>query len=43
MSTRHALLMELTAGGVESEMTVNKAISLLEQVDATDQGHANGW
>jgi len=33
----HALLMELTAGGLGSEMTVSKAISLLEQVDVTDE------
>jgi transposase len=33
----HALLMELAPGGLASEMTVNKAISLLEQVDVTDQ------
>ncbi len=33
----HALLMELAPGGLRSEMTVNKAISLLEQVDVTDQ------
>jgi transposase len=32
----HALLTELTAGGLATEMTVNKAISLLEQVDAAD-------
>lgn len=33
----HALLMELSAGGLASEMTVNKAVSLLEGVDGTDQ------
>jgi transposase len=33
----HAMLMELSPGGLASEMTVNKAISLLEQVDVTDQ------
>jgi transposase len=33
----HALLMELAPGGLASEMTVNKAISLLEQVDVTDE------
>jgi transposase len=33
----HALLMELAPGGLASEMTVNKAMSLLEQVDVTDQ------
>ena len=32
----HTLLTELTAGGLASEMTVNKANSLLEQVDITD-------
>ncbi|MFN2486950.1 MAG: transposase [Acidimicrobiia bacterium] len=32
----HALLMELAAGGLTSEMTVNKANLLLEQVDITD-------
>jgi hypothetical protein len=29
--------MELAPGGLASEMTVNKAISLLDQVDVTDQ------
>ncbi|MGA7273149.1 MAG: transposase [Acidimicrobiia bacterium] len=33
----HALLMELTAGGLASEMTVNKAQSLLEQVEISDE------
>ncbi|MFN2485756.1 MAG: IS110 family transposase, partial [Acidimicrobiia bacterium] len=33
----HALLIELAPGGLTTEMTVNKAKSLLEQVDATDQ------
>ena len=33
----HALLMELAAGGLASEMTVNKANSLLERVDVTDE------
>ena len=33
----HALLMEVTPGGLTSEMTVNKAISLLEQVEIADQ------
>ena len=33
----HALLMELTAGGLASEMTVNKAQSLLEQLDISDE------
>ena len=33
----HALLMELTAGGLASEMTVNKATTLLEQVDVTEE------
>jgi transposase len=33
----HALLMELTAGGLASEMTANKATTLLEQVDVTDE------
>lgn len=33
----HALLIELVAGGLTSEMTVNKAMSLLEQVDVTDE------
>lgn len=33
----HALLMELAPGGLATEMTVNKALSLLEQVDVTDQ------
>ena len=33
----HALLGELTAGGLASEMTVNKANSLLESVEATDE------
>ena len=32
----HPLLTELAAGGLASEMTVNKANSLLEQVDITD-------
>jgi hypothetical protein len=31
----HALLTELAAGGLASEMTVNKAKSLLEQVEIT--------
>ena len=36
----HALLMELVPGGLAMEMTVNKAVSLLEQVEVTDQvGH----
>jgi transposase len=33
----HALLLELTAGGLGSEMTVNKANSLLERVEAGDE------
>jgi transposase len=33
----HALLMELVAGGLASEMTVNKAQSLLEQVEMSDE------
>ena len=33
----HALLGELTAGGLASEMTVNKANSLLEKVVVTDE------
>jgi transposase len=33
----HALLMELAPGGLTTEMTVNKALSLLEQVEITDQ------
>ena len=33
----HALLGELKAGGLASEMTVNKANSLLESVEATDE------
>jgi len=33
----HALLMELTAGGLGSEMTVNKANSLLGGVEVTDE------
>jgi hypothetical protein len=33
----HALLGELTAGGLASEMTVNKANSLLENVKVTDE------
>ena len=33
----HALLIELVAGGLASEMTVNKATTLLEQVDVTDE------
>ena len=33
----HALLLELTAGGLGSEMTVNKANSLLENVEVTDE------
>jgi transposase len=33
----HALLMELVAGGLASEMTVNKAQSLLEQVEISDE------
>ncbi len=33
----HALLAELSAGGLASEMTVNKANSLLESVEATDE------
>jgi len=33
----HALLGELTAGGLASEMTVNKANSLLESVQVTDE------
>ncbi|NNL97620.1 MAG: IS110 family transposase [Acidimicrobiia bacterium] len=33
----HALLGELTAGGLASEMTVNKANSLLESVEVTDE------
>jgi len=33
----HALLVELTAGGLSSEMTVNKANSLLESVEVTDE------
>ena len=32
----HALLMELAPGGLSSEMTVNKAQSLLEQVEISD-------
>ena len=34
---RLTLLMELAPGGLASEMTVNKAISLLEQMDVTDE------
>ncbi len=33
----HALLAELTAGGLSSELTVNKANSLLENVKGTDE------
>ncbi len=33
----HALLLELTAGGLGSEMTVNKANSLLTSVEGTDE------
>ena len=33
----HALLMELIAGGLATEMTVNKAETLLASVDADDQ------
>jgi transposase len=33
----HALLAELSAGGLASEMTVNKAQSLLEQVEISDE------
>ena len=33
----HALLTELIAGGLASEMTVTKANLLLEEVDVTDQ------
>ncbi len=33
----HALLMELTAGGLGSEMTVNKAVSVLSSVEASDE------
>ncbi|MEE9299008.1 MAG: IS110 family transposase [Acidimicrobiia bacterium] len=33
----HSLLMELSAGGLASEMTVNKANSVLESVDVTDE------
>ena len=33
----HALLMELVPGGLATEMTVNKAVSLLEQVEVADQ------
>jgi len=33
----HALLIELAPGGLTSEMTVNKAISLLERVEVDDQ------
>jgi transposase len=33
----HALLMELAPGGLASEMTVNKAESLLEQVEISDE------
>jgi len=33
----HALLMELTAGGLASEMTVNKANSLLSNLEVTDE------
>ena len=33
----HALLAELAAGGLSSEMTVNKANSLLENVEGTDE------
>jgi transposase len=32
----HALLMELAPGGLATEMTVNKALSLLEHVDVAD-------
>ena len=32
----HAILLELTAGGLGSEMTVNKARTLLERVEVTD-------
>ena len=33
----HALLLELTPGGLASEMTVNKANTLLASVDVTDE------
>jgi len=33
----HALLMELTPGGLASEMTVTKANALLDSVDVTDE------
>ena len=33
----HALLMELTAGGLASEMTVNKANSLISGLDVADE------
>ncbi len=33
----HALLVELTAGGLSSEMTVNKAVSVLSSVEASDE------
>ncbi len=33
----HALLMELIPGGLATEMTVNKAVSLLEQVEVSDE------
>ncbi|MGI8515845.1 MAG: IS110 family transposase [Acidimicrobiia bacterium] len=39
----HALLTELAAGGLASEMTVNKANSLLEEVDAADAVTRQRW
>ena len=33
----HALLAELKAGGLSSEMTVNKAVSMLSSVEVTDE------
>lgn len=33
----HALLMELVPGSLATEMTVNKAVSLLEQVEISDE------
>jgi hypothetical protein len=38
----HALLTELAAGGLATEMTVNKAKSILEQVEIT-RWHGSGW
>ena len=33
----HALLVEIAAGGLASEMTVNKAVSVLSSVEASDE------